>query len=298
MGGRISIHDCNIHHCRRQGITLAASNNIPIYNNRIHHIGRDDDGITSNFRSGIPPMFGIDIESMVSESNIPYKFPYYNRDGLELNFRINIFNNHIYHNERGHFVNADGNDVTLENNIFEGWNVGGISSYPTNMFIKYLNNTLINSELVVKGDDFVNGVLGHNSIIKLMDVRGASIKNIRLKNGLFYGNANYGYFGIPEVNVESSTFIVNNHGMGNTAKICFEQWVGKLPTGLSVDKIYYVVNRTNNSFQVYDSENGQPIILYDCGEWGFIVSRFDYRRCFINKIVIERDWMILFQVSD
>lgn len=290
MGSHIRIQGCDIHHCRRQGITLAASNDVIVSNNKIHHIGRDDDGMTSNFRSGISPMFGIDIESMVGESNIPYKFPYYNREGLELNFRILISNNHIYHNERGHFVNADGNHVTLSKNLFEGWNVGGISSYPTNMYIKYLDNTLINTELVIKGDDYVSGIIGHNSNLKLMDVRGASIQNIRLKNGLFYGNANYGYFGSPSVNVETSTFTVNNHNMGNTAKIIFEQWAGKVPTGISVDKIYYVKNRTVNTFQVSETENGPPVIFYDSGEWGFSVNRYEYGRCYINNVVVERDW--------
>ncbi|WP_417898977.1 chitobiase/beta-hexosaminidase C-terminal domain-containing protein [Bacillus haimaensis] len=290
MGNHVYIHDCNLHHCRRQGITLAAANDVIVYKNKIHHIGKDDDGISTNFRSGIPPMFGIDIESMVGESNIPYKFPYYNRDGFELNFRIFISNNHIFHNERGHIVNADGNHVTVSNNIFEGWNVGGISSYPTNMYIMYLDNTLLNTELVIKGDDYVSGIIGHNSNIKLMDVRGASIQNIRLKNGLFYGNANYGYFGSPSINVETSTFTVNNHNMGNTAKVIFEQWVGKVPTGISVDKIYYVTNRTANTFQISETENGNPVIFYDSGEWGFSVNRYEYGRCYINNVVVERDW--------
>ncbi|WP_176584710.1 chitobiase/beta-hexosaminidase C-terminal domain-containing protein [Priestia megaterium] len=292
MGHHIWIHDCDIHHCRRQGITLASANDVCVYNNKIHHIGKADDNVTSDFRNGIPPMFAIDIESMVGESNIPYKQPYYNKDGLELNFRLYIFNNHIHDNERGHFVNADGNYVTVENNIFEGWNVGGVSSYPTNMYIKYLNNTFINTEFIVSGDNYVNGLVGQQSNLRLMDVRGSVIQDVRLNNGIFYGNANYGYFGTPTVDVSTSSFIINNHGMGNTAKICFEQWVGKVPSSISVDKIYYVVNRTTNSFQVSETEDGPPVTFYDSGEWGFNVSRFNYGRCYINNVVIERDWNI------
>jgi hypothetical protein len=73
MGQHIIIHDCHIHHCRRQGISICASNDTHVYRNKIHHIGYAEDGVTTNFRNGTPPMFGIDIESMYAETNIPYK---------------------------------------------------------------------------------------------------------------------------------------------------------------------------------------------------------------------------------
>ncbi|MGG0275872.1 chitobiase/beta-hexosaminidase C-terminal domain-containing protein [Bacillus rhizoplanae] len=293
MGSHIYINGCDLHHCRRQGISLGGSNDVYIYNNKIHHIGKSDDGISTDFRNGTTPMFGIDIESMVSESNIPYKFPYYKIDGLELNFRIYIDKNYIYSNERGHLVNADGNHVTIEDNIFEGYNVGGISSYPTNMYVKYLNNTFIGCELWVEGDNFVNGVIGNNANVKLADIRGAAIQNVRLKDGIFYGNGSYGYFGTPTVDVENSIFSFRTtHGMGNSAQICFEEWIGKVPTGISVEKVYYVVNRTDYSFQVSENVNGVPVVIYDSGEWGFNISRYNYGRCYISDVVVERDWNI------
>ncbi|MDP7979588.1 chitobiase/beta-hexosaminidase C-terminal domain-containing protein [Bacillus sp. WLY-B-L8] len=291
MGSHIYINDCDLHHCRRQGITLGGSNDIYIYNNKIHHIGKASDNVSSDFRNGTAPMFGIDIESLVSESNIPYKSPYYGKDGLELNFRIYIYKNYIYNNERGHFVNADGNNITIEDNTFESRNVGGISSYPTNMYVKYLNNIFIRCELWVEGDNFVNGVIGNNANVKLADIRGATIQNVRLKDGIFYGNGSYGYLGTPAVDVENSTFSFKTaHGMGNSAQICFEEWVGKVPAGISVDKVYYVVNRTDYSFRVSEKINGEPVAIYDSGEWGFNVSRYNYGRCYISDVVVERDW--------
>ncbi|MFP3123372.1 right-handed parallel beta-helix repeat-containing protein [Ectobacillus funiculus] len=288
MGSQIYIHDCDIHNCRRQGISLTGSNDTYIFNNKIHHIGKADDGVTVD---GIPPMFGIDIESMWSESNIPTWRPELNQSGLELNTRIYIYNNYIYNNTRGHFVNVDGIHVVLENNIFEGYNVGGVSSYENNWYIKYLNNTFIGCELVVNGDNFVNGAVCNNGNVKLGVIKGAIIKNCKIKNGSLYGSSTYGYFGTPVVNVANGTFTYSSpHGMGNGAKICFEQWIGKVPSGISVDKLYYTVNVTSTSFQVSETLNGSPVVITDAGITGFNISRYDYGRCYISNIIVERDW--------
>ncbi|MEC0264409.1 right-handed parallel beta-helix repeat-containing protein [Paenibacillus anseongense] len=288
MGSNIYIHDCDLNHCRRQGVSNAGSTDVTIMNNKIHHIGKADDGVTED---GTTPMFGIDIESMWSETNIPTWRPELNQTGLELNTRIYISDNYISNNSRGHFVNVDGINVVLENNTFEGYNVGGISSYPNNLYVKYLNNTMINCELVVKGDNFVNGAICYNGNIKIADITGAIISNCQIKNGLFYGSSVYGYFGTPTVDVPSSTFTYSSpHGMGNGAKISFEQWVGKVPTGISVDKLYYTVNVKTNSFQVSETLNGAPVAITDSGITGFNISRFNYGRCYISDIVVERDW--------
>ncbi|SFL10978.1 Right handed beta helix region [Paenibacillus sp. 1_12] len=288
MGSHIYIHSCDLHHCRRQGISLGGSNDIGICNNKIHHIGKADDGITED---GTAPMFGIDIESIWSETNIPTWRPELNQTGLELNTRIYIKDNYIYTNSRGHFVNVDGINVVLANNTFEGTNVGGISSYSNNWYVKYLNNTFIGCELVVSGDNFVNGAVCNNGNIKVADLTGAVITNCQIKNGQFYGASLYGYFGIPKVDVASGTFsYAAPHGMGNGARISFEQWIGKVPSGISVDKLYYTVGITPNSFQVSDSLNGKPIAITDAGVSGFNISRFNYGRCYISNIVVERDW--------
>lgn len=290
MGHHITIRQCHIHHCRRQGISLCGPTDVNVFGNEIHHIGLANDGITSNSRYGTPPMFGIDIESLVSETNIPYKSPS-RPDGLELNYRMNIADNHIHHNNRGHFVNCDGTFVTVQSNVFEGYNLGGILSYPNYQYTKYLNNTFIGCELTVQGDNFVNGGVFHNGSLKLMEVRGAVVQNVQIKDGNFYGNASYGYLGTPTVNVATSTFSYSSpHGMGNGAQVIFEQWVGTVPGGISVDKLYYTVNVTATAFQVAESPGGTPVTLVDAGVPGFNASRYNYGRCYISDVTIERDW--------
>ncbi|WNR43796.1 right-handed parallel beta-helix repeat-containing protein [Paenibacillus roseipurpureus] len=288
MGSFITVHNCNLHHCRRQGISLIGSTDVTVSNNKIHHIGYADDGVTED---GISPMFGIDIESMWSETNIPTWRPELNQSGLELNTRIYIKDNYISDNRRGHFVNADGINIVVENNTFSGYNVGGISSYPNNMYVKYVNNTFMGCELVVKGDNFLCGAVFNNANLTIADVSGAVITNCQIKNGAFTGSALTGYFGTPTVNVAASTFTYGaEHGMGNGAKIVFEQWLGKVPTGISVDKLYYTVSVTPTSFKVSESANGAAITLTDAGTTGFNISRYNYGRFYISDIVVERDW--------
>ncbi|MFD0682122.1 MULTISPECIES: right-handed parallel beta-helix repeat-containing protein [unclassified Paenibacillus] len=289
MGSHIYIHDCDLHNCRRQGISLAGSNDTYIYNNNIHNIGQADDGTVD----GTQPMFGIDIESMWSETNIPTWRPELNQIGFELNTRIYVYNNYIHSNQNGHFVNADGINVTIEGNTFEGWNVGGITSYSANWYVKYLNNTFISTELMVQGDNFVNGADCRGANIKLFDISGAYIQNCHIQNGTFYGYEANGYFGTPaKVDVPSGVFTYTApHGMGNGAKVCFEQWVGTVPTGISVDKLYYTVNVTSTSFQVAENKSGTPVAINDAGVGGFNISRYNYGRVYISDIVVERDWL-------
>jgi len=55
-GGTTTVRNCNLHHCRRQGLTILDSDITKVENTEIHHIGTFD-GI-----AGTNPMSGIDIE--------------------------------------------------------------------------------------------------------------------------------------------------------------------------------------------------------------------------------------------
>jgi len=63
---KIVLSDCNIHHCRRQGITVLDINEIYINNCHIHHIGTWDDV------SGASPQSGIDCEPDWGTKQIRY----------------------------------------------------------------------------------------------------------------------------------------------------------------------------------------------------------------------------------
>lgn len=59
-----NISNCNIHHCRRQGITVSVSDTTNVINTKIQHIG------TSDGVNGTSPMAGIDIEPSPRETKI------------------------------------------------------------------------------------------------------------------------------------------------------------------------------------------------------------------------------------
>ena len=62
--GKIEIINCEIHHCRRQGISVLDSDDIVIDNCYVHHIGSFDSV------SGASPKSGIDIEPATGTSNV------------------------------------------------------------------------------------------------------------------------------------------------------------------------------------------------------------------------------------
>ncbi|WP_217613777.1 hypothetical protein, partial [Bacillus sp. GbtcB14] len=77
---------------------------------------------------------------------------------------------------RGHFANADRINVIVETNTFHGPNVGGVSSYQNNWYVKYLYNTFIECAFVIKEDNFVNGVVCNKGSVKLMGDQGAVVQ--------------------------------------------------------------------------------------------------------------------------
>lgn len=83
----ITIRDNNIHHNRRQGVSIVGGHNVTIENNHIHHIG------------GTSPQFGIDIEGAGRTD----------RDIL-------IYRNNFHDNAGGDFVTSTGRNVWFEEN--------------------------------------------------------------------------------------------------------------------------------------------------------------------------------------
>ena len=65
-GGLIKVDNCELHHCRRQGISILDSDIIEIFNTNIHHIGSFD-GI-----KGALPKSGIDIEPTSGSQKVNY----------------------------------------------------------------------------------------------------------------------------------------------------------------------------------------------------------------------------------
>ncbi|MFD0771225.1 right-handed parallel beta-helix repeat-containing protein [Bacillus sp. CGMCC 1.60114] len=81
------IEKCNLHHCRRQGITVGGAKNVYIRDNDIHHI------------AGTDPQSGIDIE-----------------DGYDLNQYIYIERNNFHDNQKYNIIVVNGKFIYIANN--------------------------------------------------------------------------------------------------------------------------------------------------------------------------------------
>lgn len=83
----VTIRNNNIHHNRRQGVSVVGGHNVVIENNHIHHI------------EGTSPQFGVDVEGAGRSD----------RDIL-------IFQNNFHHNAGGDVVTSSGRNLWIEEN--------------------------------------------------------------------------------------------------------------------------------------------------------------------------------------
>lgn len=96
----VTIRNNNIHHNRRQGVSIVGGHRVLIENNQIHHI------------EGTAPQFGVDIEGAGRED----------RD-------IHIFRNNFHHNAGGDIVTSTGKNVWIEENTLTQCRVGDDGKY-------------------------------------------------------------------------------------------------------------------------------------------------------------------------
>lgn len=162
----VVIENCNIHDCRRQGITIGCGENITIQNNEIHNI------------RGTAPQSGIDIEGNFQS---------------EITDKVIINNNKIYDIEGedalllvGFIKNVEINSNEIEKNILV---------YDAKESITLKNNKIKNA-IVNFSNDYTNMRAGHNiknlnftknylenSSLKLSKVWGAEIESNNIING-------------------------------------------------------------------------------------------------------------------
>jgi len=162
----VVIENCDIHDCRRQGITIGCGENITIQNNEIHNI------------RGTAPQSGIDIEGNFQS---------------EITDKVIINNNKIYDIEGedalllvGFIKNVEINSNEIEKNILV---------YDAKESITIKNNKIKNT-IVNFSNDYTNMRAGHNiknlnftknylenSSLKLSKVWGAEIESNNIING-------------------------------------------------------------------------------------------------------------------
>ncbi|WP_226526480.1 right-handed parallel beta-helix repeat-containing protein [Metabacillus niabensis] len=121
------INKCDLHHCRRQGISICGTKYIYIRENEIHHIG------------GTPPQAGIDIE-----------------DGYDLNQFIYINSNNFHHNNFYDVVVVNGKSIFIAENkisytLSEGASLainGGADKVSITSNILYKAKVILSGEVI------------------------------------------------------------------------------------------------------------------------------------------------------
>ncbi|WHY71034.1 right-handed parallel beta-helix repeat-containing protein [Fictibacillus enclensis] len=153
----ITIQNCELCMCRRQGITISGAKNVFIRNNDIHHIG------------GTPPQAGIDIE-----------------DGYDLNQYIYIEKNNFHNNYAYNIVVVNGKSIEINDNRLTETISGGASLAINDGTdeVVITNNTILKSKVILGGNILLSNNHVYGSQINIL----GSYKNrpINVSNNEFH----------------------------------------------------------------------------------------------------------------
>lgn len=281
-GTNILIKGCELHHSRRQGISICGSNETYVIDNVIHDIG----GAT--FETGIAPMYGIDLEAQPEQLN-RLRAPDPNdptKPWTRMNENAVIKGNVFYSNRRGDITNPDCNYLFVFNNHFKSNSMstfGSFGSYVITHDNIFDVGCVLWTEGKSDGHIITNNLFCDSSLINLSgSSKNTLISGCNFLNGAYIAGwlSSY-YLGNPTVNITTSTFTLNNHGMGNTAACQFTFYDPKeLPGGVD-GGTYYVVNSTSNTFQLSKTKNGSPITVTSTG------GKYGISRVGTNNTVIS-----------
>lgn len=157
------IEKCNLHHCRRQGISICGAKLLNINQSNIHHIGG------SEYHTGTDPQAGIDIE-----------------DGYDLNQFIYIEDNHLYDNYGYDIVVVNGKEINIAKNKlsrvkkYVSLGIGDGVDRAT-----VTQNSFYNALFLISGETIFsqNYVYGSR-----MQILGKYHKPINISNSVFYNS--------------------------------------------------------------------------------------------------------------
>ncbi|NHC43555.1 right-handed parallel beta-helix repeat-containing protein, partial [Bacillus sp. MM2020_1] len=242
----LTIQNCDIGYNRRQGITVGASDNIKILNNKIHNI------------AGTAPESGIDIEpGFYPAINTLIKGNEFLNNKIHMVFsyggNATVEENHFGPNVSdglGFSINPSYSGATVKNNQFENTN------FVTWGNTKFNNNSLISSSANFEGgsDVIVDKVNGLDSRLgfKQTEKNGIIVSNITLKsskNQKIRGGIEV--YGKP-IRLKSVTFYGNNEisGEGNNKNVYDDLIFINTPEMKLVPGTYDECSTNNGEFEL------------------------------------------------
>jgi len=158
FGQYIYIEKCDLHHCRRQGISVGGTKNLYIRDNNIHHI------------KGTLPESGIDVE-----------------DGYDINQYIHIENNNFHHNDKYNIIVVNGKNVYIQGNtLSKTMNIGyvglAVNGGADNVIVTH--NTIKLNKVVLSGETIFANNYVYGTQVNLSPVY--ATRKIKVLNNIFY----------------------------------------------------------------------------------------------------------------
>ncbi|XZF76232.1 right-handed parallel beta-helix repeat-containing protein [Bacillus sp. AL-1R] len=194
----VFIQKCNLHHNRRQGVSICGAKNVFIEENEIHHIG----GNTSY--KGTDPQAGIDIE-----------------DGYDLNQFIHINRNLFHDNEKYNVIVVNGKCIYISNNTLLKINNDAYVSLSINAGVDkciITGNTIRHSKVVLSGECQVinNHIYGTQITASPVYLnRCINISNCTIQNCKFVIDSMFPY----SVNFDNCRFINDNDKLNSLSGV-------------------------------------------------------------------------------
>lgn len=177
----IKIYNCNIHNCRRQGISVIVADGVEIYNNEIHDI------------NGTNPQSCIDLETGGKESKIEHVKIYNNKlytsnTNIGIQISKNVYEILIYNNEINGSIktyNAE-NEINIYKNTISNGGIIGILSKSNVEDEKYYVKKIRVEDNILKNSYISLGRL-NNSIIGNNEIENGYI-SVENMNSAIYNN--------------------------------------------------------------------------------------------------------------
>lgn len=224
FGQYIYIENCNLHHCRRQGISVGGTKNLYIRDNHIHHI------------KGTLPESGIDVE-----------------DGYDINQFIHIVNNNFDHNDKYNIIVVNGKNVYINGNtLMKTTNAGyvglAINGGADNVIVTH--NTIKLNKVVLSGETIFANNYVYGTQVNLSPTY--ATRKIKVMNNIFYNiklvmDSPYAY----AVEVESCKFLNDTdkiNSLGTTLRFTLDikqepqTFIDCVFEGQDVDYLTYVAS--------------------------------------------------------
>lgn len=269
--GTTNINDCNLHHCRRMGITIVESDVVNVNNTNIQYIGTFDN-IT-----GVNPMSGINIEPSAEDATINYvSINNANIDNTTSYGVINVSENalkidinnskieYLYINQNANITNSELTYKTTRTGSIRNSVIKDSYIYKNESDFA-LENTIVDN-CTFESNDISNG---QHDVSARMAFVNATVTNSTFKN--WQGKGDYASNSVAQFGVLLSTgYSLTDGSSNNVYDGCAIIMDGFTDSNSEIKNSYIYKRNKNVTFDSIDLENceikahSKPLTFNNC----------------------------------